>query len=231
MSDHKERLEQSLSALMDGEASEMESHRVLKAVAEDQDLRNRWKRYHMVSATIKGDPATTSVDYSAAISAAIDQESAHRTSGLAVFAGSAGRFAIAASVALVAVFGVQQLNSPIDNPAELSEFAGVESLDENTGPAIQFPSGFQPTINARTVSAGGNNKTSQRTTPFLEVQQQPKQQNSEAELRAYFNDVMLKHSSHAALNSNQGMWPFARLSESGSGSGSESSDEALPEKE
>ena len=62
--------------------------------------------------TIKGDPATTSVDYSAAISAAIDQEPAHRTSGLAVFAGSAGRFAIAASVALVAVFGVQQLNSP-----------------------------------------------------------------------------------------------------------------------
>ena len=53
MSDHKERLEQSLSALMDGEATEMETHRILKAVAEDQQLREKWKRYHMASAAIK----------------------------------------------------------------------------------------------------------------------------------------------------------------------------------
>lgn len=236
MSDHKERLEESLSALMDGEATEMETHRLLKAVAEDPQLRDRWKRYHMASATIKGEPVTTSVDYSAAISAAIDQEPAYRKSAMAVLAGSAGRFAIAASVALVAVFGVQQLNSPsgtslINNGGEISEFAGVESPDENTGPAIQFPSGFQPTINARTVSAGGNNKSSQFTTPVLELQQraqQPaKQQFSEAELRAYLNNIMTRHSGHAALNSNQGMLPFARLSEIGT----ESSGEAVSEKE
>jgi len=239
MSDHKERLEQSLSALMDGEATEMETHRLLKALAEDPQLRDRWTRYHMASATIKGDPVTTSVDYSAAISAAIDQEPAHRTSGLAVFAGSAGRFAIAASVALVAVFGVQQLNSPngtslIHTGSEISEFAAAETSAENTGPAIQFPSGFQPVINARTVSVGGNNKSSQRTTPVLEIQQQAqqqvqqqiKQQYSEAELRAYLNNIMTKHSSHAALNSNQGMLPFARLSEIG-----ESTGEAISEKE
>jgi len=234
MSDHKERLEQSLSALMDGEATEMETHRLLKAASEDPQLRERWKRYHMASASIKGEPAITSVDYSAAISAAIDQEPAHRTSALAVFAGSAGRFAIAASVALVAVFGVQQLNSPagtslLNSGSEISEFAGVETPAESTGPAIQFPSGFQPTINARTVSVGGNNKSSQRIMPVLEFQQQSqqqiKQQYSEAELRAYLNNVMTKHSSHAALNSNQGMLPFARLSEVGSDNATEASSE------
>lgn len=239
MSDHKERLEQSLSALMDGEATEMETHRILKAVAEDPQLRERWKRYHMASASIKGDPATTSIDYSADISAAIDQEPAHRTSAVAVFAGSAGRFAIAASVALVAVFGVQQLNSPagtsLINDGEISEFAGVETPAESNGPAIQFPSGFQPTINARTVSVGGNNKSSQLTTPVLEFQQQAqeqiKQQYSEAELRAYLNNVMTKHSSHAALNSNQGMLPFARLSEIGGQQESKGAGEASSEKE
>ena len=240
MSDHKERLEQSLSALMDGEATEMETHRLLKAVAEDPELRDRWKRYHMTSATMKGDSVATSVDYSAAISAAIDQEPAHRLSGLAVFAGSAGRFAIAASVALVAVFGVQQLNSPIgssllDGDSEISEFAGVEIPAENTGPAIQFPSGFQPTINARTVSVGGNNKSSQRMLPVLEFQQQVqsqvKQQYSEAELRAYLNNIMTKHSSHAALNSNQGMLPFARLSEVDSQDAVKGAGEASSEKE
>jgi sigma-E factor negative regulatory protein RseA len=236
MSDHKERLEQSLSALMDGEATEMETHRLLKAVAEDPKLRDRWKRYHMASATIKGDPVATSVDYSVAISAAIDQEPAHRSGGLAVFAGSAGRFAIAASVALVAVFGVQQLNTPSSNGLinggnGMSEFASAQAPAENTGPAIQFPSGFQPVINARTVSAGGNNKSSQRTIPVLEVQQVPQQQvkaqYSEAELRAYLNNIMTKHSNHAALNSNQGMLPFARLSEIGG----KSAGEALSDKE
>ena len=221
MSDHKERLEQSLSALMDGEATEMETHRILKAVAEDQQLREKWKRYHMASAAIKGDVASPSVDCSAAISAAIDQEPAHRPARLAVVASSAGRFAIAASVALVAVFGVQQLNTPVDNGGQFTEFAAVEAPAETAGPAIQFPSGFQPTINARTVSVGGNNKSSQRTVPVIEVQQQVQKQYSEAELRAYLNSIMSRHSDHAALNSNQGMLPFARLSETGSSTAAE----------
>ncbi|MDB4427754.1 sigma-E factor negative regulatory protein [Porticoccaceae bacterium] len=214
MSDHKERLDQSLSALMDGEATDMELHRLLKEVSEGSELRDKWKRYHMVSSALKGDAAITPIDYSAAISAAIDEEPSHRQSVLAGFVGSAGRFAIAASVALVAVLGVQQLNSPLDSVAPVSEFAGIEQVDEeNVGPAIQFPSGFQPIINARTVSAGGNNKSSQFVTPVIEVRQQAERNYSEAQLRAYMNDVMARHSNHAALNSNQGMLPFARLNE------------------
>jgi len=214
MSDHKERLDQSLSALMDGEATDMELHRLLKEVSQGSELRDKWKRYHMVSSALKGDAAITPIDYSAAISAAIDEEPSHRQSVLAGFVGSAGRFAIAASVALVAVLGVQQLNSPLDSVAPVSEFAGIEQVDEeNVGPAIQFPSGFQPIINARTVSAGGNNKSSQFVTPVIEVRQQAERNYSEAQLRAYMNDVMARHSNHAALNSNQGMLPFARLNE------------------
>jgi len=214
MSDHKERLDQSLSALMDGEATDMELHRLLKEVSQGSELRDKWKRYHMVSSALKGDAAITPIDYSAAISAAIDEEPSHRQSVLAGFVGSAGRFAIAASVALVAVLGVQQLNSPLDSVAPVSEFAAIEQVDEeNVGPAIQFPSGFQPIINARTVSAGGNNKSSQFVTPVIEVRQQAERNYSEAQLRAYMNDVMARHSNHAALNSNQGMLPFARLNE------------------
>jgi len=119
MSDHKERLDQSLSALMDGEATDMELHRLLKEVSEGSELRDKWKRYHMVSSALKGDAAITPIDYSAAISAAIDEEPSHRQSALAGFVGSAGRFAIAASVALVAVLGVQQLNSPLDRALHL----------------------------------------------------------------------------------------------------------------
>ena len=146
--------------------------------------------------------------------AAIDAEPAYRSKGFTLFAGAAGRFAIAASVAMLAVVGVQQLNSPLDSSPVVSEFAAMDEDDQNNGPAIQFPSGFQPIINARTVSVGGDNKISRYVTPLMQVRQQEKQQYSEVKLRAYLNNAMLKHSNNAALNSNQGMLPFARLNDS-----------------
>ncbi len=222
MSDQKERLAESLSALMDGETSEIELHRILKEVGIDQDQettensaqsgRRVWQRYHMISASMAGEPVSK-IDYSAAISAAIDQEGAHRVSMLNNLMSSTGRFAIAASVALVAIFGVQQLNAPDPASADVIKFAemDIESTERSTGPAIQFPSGFQPSIQARTVSAGGNNKTSQHLVPVVQVRKSEQRQFSETELRQYMDDIMLKHSNNAALNSNQGMLPFARV--------------------
>ena len=132
------------------------------------------------------------------------------------FVSSTGRFAIAASVAMVAILGVQQLNTPDPASADVIQFAemDIKSTEQNTGPAIQFPSGFQPSIQARTVSAGGNNKTSQYLVPVVQVPKTEGQQFSEKELRAYMDDIMLKHSNNAALNSNQGMLPFARVTKS-----------------
>ena len=136
---------------------------------------------------------------------------------------STGRFAIAASVAMIAVLGVQQLNSPDPSSVDAIQFAemDIDSAEQNTGPAIQFPSGFQPSIQARTVSAGGNNKTSQHLVPVVQVRKTANQQFSESELRAYMDDIMLKHSNNAALNSNQGMLPFARVTKSGANSNKE----------
>jgi sigma-E factor negative regulatory protein RseA len=76
MSDSKERLAESVSALMDGETSEIELHRILKEVGIDQDqqmdssdsVRGIWQRYHMVSASIAGEPVDK-IDLSASIAA------------------------------------------------------------------------------------------------------------------------------------------------------------------
>ncbi len=237
MSDQQERLAESLSALMDGETSEIELHRILREVGIDQDhqtdsnathlastqsARGIWQRYNMVSASMAGEPVSK-IDYSAAISAAIDQEGAHRVSLFSTLMSSTGRFAIAASVALVAVLGVQQLNAPDPASADVIKFAemDIDSTERSTGPAIQFPSGFQPSIQARTVSAGGNNKTSQHLVPVMQVRKSEQRQFSETELRKYMDDIMLKHSNNAALNSNQGMLPFARVTKSEAGSDQE----------
>ena len=172
---------------------------------------------------MSGDPVAK-LDVSAAISAAIDAEDSHRIIPLQQFAGAAGRFAIAASVAMVAILGVQQFNDVVPSNSDAVEFAqvAVDTAQQNNGPAIQFPSGFQPNIQARTVSAGGNNKVSQQPlAPLIQARQTVNQQHSEQELRAYLNDIMLKHSSHAALNSNQGMLPFARVTKIDDRSGDE----------
>ena len=225
MSDSKERLAESISALVDGEISEIEMHRILKEVGIDQDqdtpinsadsARGIWQRYNLVSASMSGQHVAK-IDFSASISAAIDAEGTHRVSIVSRFVSSTGRFAIAASVAMVAILGVQQLNTPDPASADVIQFAemDIKSTEQNTGPAIQFPSGFQPSIQARTVSAGGNNKTSQYLVPVVQVPKTEGQQFSEKELRAYMDDIMLKHSNNAALNSNQGMLPFARVTKS-----------------
>jgi sigma-E factor negative regulatory protein RseA len=220
MSDHEERLAESLSALMDGESTELETYRILKEVgcnsSATDSARSKWQRYHMTSSVMSGDPVAK-IDFSAVIAAAIEAEDSHRINPLQQFAGTAGRFAIAASVAMVAVLGVQQFNEIAPSNSDAVQFAevAIDEAQQNNGPAIQFPSGFQPNIQARTVSAGGNIKVSQQpVTPLIQVRQTVNQQYSEQELRAYLNDIILKHSSHAALNSNQGMLPFARVTNS-----------------
>ena len=232
MSDRNERLAESVSALVDGEISEIELHRILKEVGIDQDqvsadksaqtARGIWQRYNMISASMTGEPVSN-IDYSAAISAAIDQEETHRVNRFSNLLSSTGRFAIAASVAVVAVLGVQQLNTPDPASADVIKFAemDIESAESSTGPAIQFPSGFQPSIQARTVSAGGNNKTSQHLVPVVQMRKAEQRQYSEAQLRRYMDDIMLKHSNNAALNSNQAMLPFARVTKGEAGSDKE----------
>ena len=221
MSDYEDRLGESVSALMDGEATEFETHRILKEVGEASgamdSARDKWQRYQVASSIMTGEPVLK-IDLSGAVSAAIDLENAHRINPLTRHAGSAGRFAIAASVAMVAIIGVQQLNNGGLENADAIQFAevAVDEALQNTGPALQFPSGFQPNIQARTVSVGGNNKTSrQPAVKTFEVRQPINKQFSEVELRSYLNDIMMDHSSHAALNSGQGMLPFARITLNG----------------
>ena len=221
MSDYEDRLGESVSALMDGEATEFETHRILKEVGEASgardSARDKWQRYQVASSIMTGEPVLKT-DLSGAISAAIDLENAHRINPLTRHAGSAGRFAIAASVAMVAIMGVQQLNNGGLENADAIQFAevAVDEALQNTGPALQFPPGFQPNIQARTVSVGGNNKTSrQPAVKTFEVRQPINKQFSEVELRSYLNDIMFEHSSHAALNSSQGMLPFARVTMNG----------------
>lgn len=53
-----ERMRESLSALMDDEADDLELARVLRALDEDDDVSGTWSRYHLASAVLRGGDAT-----------------------------------------------------------------------------------------------------------------------------------------------------------------------------
>ena len=111
-------LQQSLSALMDNEADELELHRVLKAT-DEPELRAAWTRYQVARAAMHNEAAFASIDLSGKIMAAIDAEPALTTpvADTEIIvprkAGSMawlGRVAVAASVTLAVLGGVRFYN-------------------------------------------------------------------------------------------------------------------------
>jgi len=203
MSQYDEYLGESLSALMDGEASDLDTRRVLKELAlEDSQnamlMRDKWRRYQSVSSVMKGD-VVCKVDYSADITRAIAEEAIFKVNPLVKILSSSGRLAIAASVALVAVLGVQQFNLPAESTDQAAGFAYIDetSVEGLVGPANQLPAGWTMSeeLQVRTVSADSVEKDIY----------------SEEDARAYLAYVLAKHASKAPYVRSQGMLPYARM--------------------
>ncbi|KIO36512.1 sigma-E factor negative regulatory protein [Shewanella sp. cp20] len=149
-----------VSAAVDGEVDEQE----LAQLAADTDSHEKWRDYHMIGDAMRGElPAAINLDLSANIAAAIELEPSilvpkrvetpevtpqhatqHRLASVVPLFKQFGQYAIAASVALVAVIGVQNYNQggvedaapmPVLNTRPLIGSASPVSLQ--TGPVQQ----------------------------------------------------------------------------------------------
>ena len=67
-------LQESLSALMDNEADELEVRRVLQAAEQDPTVRGTWERYQIARSVLHKEHWQGSVDLSAGIAAALRDE-------------------------------------------------------------------------------------------------------------------------------------------------------------
>src|SRR5688572_13708975 len=155
-------LAESLSALMDNQASELEIQRLLKALDTDPDLKSTWSRYQIASAGLKGDlPVMASSDFASRVSAAIDAEETYSFQSQIVsqtpnqaptgnviamplrWWQQAGRVAVAASVAGALVVGVQQYQTVAPQTAEFVASAPVTTpVATNETKAANLPSGI-----------------------------------------------------------------------------------------
>ena len=187
-----EKLRESLSALLDDEANELEIQRLVSQVETEPELRQTWRRYNLTRQAMAGQQPFLAVDISERV-----REQVHQVKSEAGSPGLRQRmlrplasFAVAASVAATVVIGGQQIAS----------LGGVDQ------PAGGTQAGLVNSLGATTVQASYGT----RAVPVL----QPATRTAYRELaRQRMDRYMQEHAEQAALNSPQGLIPFARVSE------------------
>lgn len=109
---------ESLSALLDNEASDLELRRVLKSCEQDPDLLKTWERYNLVQSILHESAVPVSADLSQKIASQIEREAPlvvnEASTSRPVWHQSLVKMAIAASVAAVFLLSMQ---IGIDNSA------------------------------------------------------------------------------------------------------------------
>lgn len=193
-----ERMRESLSALMDDEANELEVERVLSQITEDAELRRTWVRYHAVRAAVAGQQlAHLNVDISARVRQAIAAEGDNPAAAAGLkqrLLRPVASFAVAASVAATVVIGGQQL----------SQIGAAPHGDNPAVAGSASPVGMVNSLGATSVQASYGTQA----IPVL----QPATRTAYQELaRQRMQKYMQEHAEHAALNSPQGLIPFARV--------------------
>ena len=190
----RELMRESLSALMDDEANELEVERVLARMASDSDLRQVWVRYNVVHAVASGQPpAHLELDISSQVREAVAGDSRGITHLRQRLVRPLASMAVAASVAATVVLGGQQL-------AQLE----ADNYDAQAIASSVSPVGMVNSLGATSVQA------SYGTQGMPELQ--PATRTAYQELaRQRLHKYMQEHAEHAALNTPNGLVPFARV--------------------
>ena len=155
---HGRPLEESLSALLDNEADDLEIRRLLKNARENKELEQTWRRFNLVSSILhQEDVAPVSAAASQRIFDAIDAEDAYSADSQAPVIKSVGtlwngfgRMAIAASVALAAFITFQSFidTSVGTAPVAVQATPTADSMQlADTSRAVEFDEAAQQRLN------------------------------------------------------------------------------------
>lgn len=110
MSEH---IKEQISAFLDGELPTAEQQLLLERLRRDPALRVQWGRYRLIGDGLRqGLPPYVDLGLADRVMAELEAVPAHRGGGAGRLAKSFAGLAVAASVAVVAVLAVQQLEAP-----------------------------------------------------------------------------------------------------------------------
>lgn len=187
---------ESLSALMDSEAEELEVHRLLAQAESDAGIKARWSRYHTARAALHKDQLQYAhIDISAFVSQQIENEPTHSLASEAIVDLKPAQtafslkpltgLAVAASVTAAVFFGVQGLDR-----------AESPSVDASLVNNARLPS-VERTL--RTLPDAATSEQAQLASAKFEAAQ-----------RARMQTLMRLHAQQASVNGSQGILPLAR---------------------
>lgn len=184
-----ENLRESISALMDDEANELEIHRVLSSMEQSDEVRDTWKRYQLASLAMKGNlPKNIDIDISRGVAEAIADEEIAFEPGEQIRVNPWSRIikpitsvAVAASVAFAVVFGALQLNQADNGPA-------VAEQNSQDAPANLV---------------AGNSESSPQVMPVAEETLTPSQKR--------LRDLIDSHTQQADISRGRAFMPYAQL--------------------
>jgi len=250
-----DQLKISLSAMVDGEADELEFRRVMKAIEGASELEatailQQWQRYQMISAGLRNDlsGSLASDDFASQFSRARREEDdladAYEVTAnsqtkatvsecaepdqVAVPAMSGTdntpiqdgmgtlpwrRFAVAASVALAVVVGVQEIDLSNTQTGLNVAQSTQQSTDATNSPSMFTANSVQARLDsARVASLQSESSMSQSdSSGLLPVGVEELESISAAEAQKRLNDYLLRHANNAAQQGGQGVIPFTRL--------------------
>ena len=186
----REALQESLSAVMDNEADELELRRVLSAI-EDADTRATWSRYQIARAAMHKELLIPHLDISAAVAAGIADEVSPLKAGRGPWR-TLGRLAVAASVTVAVLAGVRLYNQ--------DEIAGAQLAQQTQPTNVAMPQAKGPAVLA------GYTEGEQPPGPMASGVLQNQAGWHDQRLPGYLR----QHAQQAATKGAEGALPFAR---------------------
>jgi len=203
-------IDEHISAFMDGELHETEHSAIIEQISRDDESLNRWQRYHLISDTLKNNlPPAIDNQFAQSVMNALEKEPTvfapaalkHKSTVKQKIAGAA----IAASVAAVAVIGVQTLNQPKDTAPSLAEmpstdqYVRMEQLANSSMVSSNPPVyGTTPSTPAMKASATDSTSSNAQITQIYQYHPQ-------------LDKYLLNHNQHILGSRVQGVMPYARI--------------------
>lgn len=189
----REQTREVLSAVLDGEAADLETRRSLRDL--DQDDLGTLGRWQLARDVLSRHPVAAVPDgFNRRLADALKEEQ----QGPAGLTGHLARLAVAASVAMATVLGWQYWGSSEMESANMLASAPVEEtreVRETREEVRQVPAGLRALVEPSLVAQGG--RDSSRSA-------QPRQASE-------LNPMLVRHSEFAARHGAQGMTPYVRL--------------------
>lgn len=181
----REALQESLSAVMDNEADELELRRVL-AASEDGELRGTWSRYQIARAAMHRELLVPQLDIASAVSAALADE-AVPTRKTPIWR-SVGRVAVAASVTVAVLAGVRFYNQ--------DDLSGAQLAQQDASPVLSVPQVQGPALLAGYNSSEEAGEPAKAGTASWHEQRLP--------------NYLRQHAQEAAMGTGETALPYAR---------------------